>query len=196
MQVVDRDTRRGVESDIELVDTQSTSKRVGPTDENGYFTLVSCIAGNRLRAIPKSQQYFAKAVECPPNGGIVFLQRILYFATLKTNAVTLEKLKKNGDAALGWSEISQRAPAEDKDAIKEAESKAYEQFGIAIGHTGVTTTFDPLQGKTVVTQEFRDAIKSYQKRSGIPVTGMLDYKTLSATAESPIGTYMFQRLDF
>lgn len=66
MQVIDRDTSRGILSDIQLLDAKDIVTRVGPTDEAGYFARVDCSQGNRIRAVPKSQDYWSSTLARRP----------------------------------------------------------------------------------------------------------------------------------
>ena len=194
IQVVDRDTRKGVPSDIELIDPKSAASRVGPTDASGYFDLkVRCGAGSRLRASPQSRQYFSGLLECPPVTSVLPVQNIGYIRTLRANADLLEKRDHNAEAALIYNELLKRLEVADAKQATQAQEKTYALFGKTLGHDE-PTRYDRLQGKLVITPEFKQAIEEFQKSKGLPATGVLDYATLEAAAEKPISVYLFERV--
>jgi hypothetical protein len=209
MQVVDADQKKlGVAAEVALVDAKSVPRSLGPTDDEGYFILnTACGQGSRLRATPKSQLYYGGMLDCPPSSlRSVPVIRKNYIKNLKTNASVLEQSGKTADAALVWNEITSRLliirsidPKAEADlpSIDAATAKTIQLFVKAMeqqkGQTiGQPIRYDSSQRKQVLTPEFVEQLKQYQKAEGVPVTGTVDYTTLAVQADKPISTYVFE----
>lgn len=193
MRVVDRDApERGVQSQIFLIDAKDVSTRIDPTDPAGYFSVTAkCDTGFQIRAVPQSENYYAKDIECATPENHVPVGRKKYILNLKANAKILEGTNQTWDAALIYNELGVRLASTDAAESQKAKLKAIQLVGRTVG-VDQATVYDPQQDKTVMTPELKAAVEAFQKSHGLDPTGVVDYRTLEIAAEKPISTYMYE----
>lgn len=193
MQVVDTDTKRGLESTIDLIDSKNENSRLTATDKDGYFLAPStCAPGSRMKATPASKSYFAKTVDCPVPSGLelVGLTRIKYIRNLTDNASVLEQNGITGDAALVYNELAIRLLGVDTAKASSARRKSFILAGESLG-VSTPLKFDAVQGRRVMSPELKQAVTILQRSKGLKTTGDLDFATLSAVSDVPLSNYLF-----
>lgn len=110
---------------------------------------------------------------------------------LVVNAEVAVKKQDYGLAALLYTETAQRFTDIDEiGAARNAEKESYSLVGRALG-VKPATTYDPVQGKWVMSKELRRALKEYQAIQNLPVSGQLDYRTLRRLAGGNVGQYLY-----
>jgi hypothetical protein len=73
---------------------------------------------------------------------------------------------------------------------RDAEQRSYE-LAADVLRVDEGTTYDPVQGKHVMTKGLVNAIREYQENQGLRVTGRLDYPTLQQLSGKNVSPYMY-----
>jgi len=166
---------------------------VGETNKQGELELsLVCPQGTRIEARPHSLEYtYSKKAFCKTS------------LKLKVDSIKVSKqLQKNLDMALlsknyAVATLIANELASFKNRTKSdisgqnAEMLAIVYAGLAFGVVDGGITFDPAQGKAVMTSKLQEKIRKYQRQIGIKETGRLDYKTVSTLAGVSSGTLRY-----
>ncbi len=199
---VSDDQKKGVKSEIFLLMGDGTDNRLGQTGEDGVFTFPGdCNPGERIEGRPISELYYPSRTECPVQGAVLLVTRKAYLRNLLENAERLANSGEHGKASLVYNEIAARAKGFDPELADRSAMKAYENFASELtskhGAQGIddAVMFDVEQNRYVISSELMAAITAFQARADLAPTGVLDYGTLSAAAETPINPYIFEQLD-
>jgi len=185
------DGGRGIKSDLYVIKGTGQEEFFDETDDTGVVhPNYSCESGWRIRAKPKDQAYFhSSAQKCLVKLMLrVTSRRVL--SNLQKNAEWARQNGEYGVAALVYNELSVRAAAFDSNLALKAETNAYEYAGRALG-VEEPTGFDPTQKRVVLSPEFIEKIRAYQKTNGLPDSGKLDNATLTSLANAPIGRFLY-----
>jgi hypothetical protein len=181
-------------------------------DKMGAFELEGeCAIGEVLRAEPDNiAAYYWNKLECPVQkfpARIVLTHRGLT-PSLLSQAKNAEDRTDYGTAALLYNEYRVRAATiettikpEDRQGVAlpdVEESKVYESFFKAIDGSSMSDHIaaadwmvsDPQQARKVLSSSAVEKVREYQRDRGIPVTGQIDYRTLSSAAKKDIWMYL------
>lgn len=115
--------------------------------------------------------------DCLPNKDqlVVKVTRKAFAQNLNWNAEIFEATGNLGNAALTYSEIATRLHRINPGKASVARNRAYSTFAAAI-KTPINVKvsgFDEKQGIVVLTDEFVNYLKEYQKKKNVPATGVL-----------------------
>jgi hypothetical protein len=80
----------------------------------------------------------------------------------------------------------------DVQEVAKAEEKTYDMFAKFLNVEGATS-YDPVQEKIVITPQFMDSIRHFQKKINVNATGIINYTTLQAAAEQQISKYLLKK---
>ena len=186
------DAGEGVECNLYKITAQGKLEMIGSTGNDGICEVeTECESGERIKVMPIGN-YLNTIVECI----VAFNQKIKVtkqplYANLETNLEYFIKTEDYAKTALILNELYSRSIEIDESVKWKDEGIIYEYFGKFL-EVENPTKFDPIQGKVVISPEFKKAIEEYQKKKELDVTGQLDYGTLASAAGSSIGEYIFR----
>lgn len=190
------DRATGVRSEV-FVEKNAQQHRQGETNNDGYILLTKgCKQGEIISATPISPLYYKGKTDCNPAAKQleVRVTKKAFVDILKWNATRLETAGDWAKAALVYNEIAGRVEPVNKTEAQESREKVYLLFAehVDVGRKLNVAVFDPLQEKKVMSPGFARKVEEFQFKMGIPVSGRIDYKTLSTAAGEDIGKYLFR----
>jgi len=168
----------------------------GHTNQKGIFVAKEeCQPNTYVIAKPKSFLYESGKLICDKaNEMVVKVTKTVIYTTLVKNRDTLTARGDYAGAALASNEIAARS-VDTKISSKES-ALTIKLMGkyLKLPAGAVTVLYDPQQNSEVATIELINAVKVFQNENNIPVSGSIDYKTLSEAAGREVGTIMFQEV--
>ena len=177
----------GVECEFHRVSPAGETRPIGATDEDGYYKgTIQCERGERVRVKPVGSLYYTREIRCPIREALIKIQSVTIVTGLKNDARDAEKKGEVGKAALLYNEVAARASYAEDQTGNKAERKVYELIGRAL-NVGKATQYDPSQKRHVASTELIEAVKEFQSKEGVGVSGKIDYATLKAAAGFDIG---------
>lgn len=183
MVIVHNDFGEAIKSEISILG--QINKTLGYTNANGILELKKkCEHGELIKAKPiYDPTYYNETVDCKPDKKKIPIKvtQKHFITNLDTNAERLGNKGQKGNAALAYTELAYRISSEDIQAAERARKRAYLAFADAINTPEdiEIIKYDKTQDSYVLTPKFVNYLKEYQKNKGVPVTGNLDFKTLS-----------------
>lgn len=188
----------GIKSNI-YVSLSNKDEAKGITDDSGTISIDSpCHTGEQIKACPVNPLYYEGLADCSPNQKplIVIVTKKAFAINLEWNAKEYETNERFGDAAIVYSEIAARYQKIEPEKANIAKKKVYEMFAEAIETPNdiKVLNYDKKQGMKVLTPEFVDYLKEYQKQKSIPVTGAIDFNTLSTQSDVSIGAVLSNKM--
>jgi hypothetical protein len=186
----------GIKSGV-FLNSVSIDNKQGSTDEHGEFELRrSCGDQDKIVADPDDPFYHVGDADCSKGSDPITIKvtRMEFAENLISNAQYFASSGKPAKAAFILTEYAERIEASDPQKAERAREKSLQLFGQYLKIGGrPTSTFDPEQGKNVMSPELEKALKKWQTQSGVLATGKLDYKTLSKAARADIYPYLVER---
>lgn len=174
---------------------ESVLNHIGNTDQNGFLkTNVGCTVGADVIAVPESVLYEDGSVRCDRSSDEIVVNiewKPLYTNLMRNREIFLLR-QEFGSAALVSNEIAARASGNMQTQRERVRAIEYLAKEINFPETERAVAFDPLQGREVATPTMVEMIKSFQRQKGLPITGDVDYRTLSTAAERDIGSAMYE----
>ena len=186
------DLGTAVQSKIFVVES-GDEKEKGETDPEGVMNLSDgCGSGVPVVAKPKDPNYYAGRSTCTDKPEVqVRVTRASFLANLKDNALYFERSGDFARAALLFSDVAARQ-AEAGFDNSEARAKVFSNMMLHFKLKPEVPTFD---GQHVMGDRLQGKILVFQKKERLPVTGRLDYDTLSAAAKADVSDFLFERVD-
>lgn len=188
------DNGRGVKSEIFKVTVNGNLDRLGETDVAGILIVkIECKIGERLKIEPIGK-YLNRFIECSNafKGKIKVTEQMVY-ANLVEN---LQHFEENNDWAkisLISNELYSRSLEQNSGDVWNKPETIYSNFASFLEVTD-PIVFDPSQDRFVISPKLNMAIKEFQAKKNLRITGNLDYMTLCTAAESTIGKYIFNKI--
>lgn len=191
------DAGAGIKS-VVFINSADPANRQGSTDEHGDFALQKeC---ELVVADPDDPFYTSGDAKCATDSDPIKVRvtRMEFAENLIWNAQRLESSGDSAKAALVFAEYADRMNATDPQRAYNARQKSLQLFGqfLGVSPNEPAFAFDPVQGKNVMSPEMASALQRYQARTGIKVTGVLDYKTLSTAAGEDIYPFLIERVQY
>ena len=196
---VQDDFGKGIKSNV-YVSLGNENEAKGITDDSGILLIEKpCLQGKQIKACPVNPLYYEGFADCRPNQNelVVKVTKKAFALNLKWNAENYEATGSLGSAALAYSEIATRLHKINPEEASVARNKVYSTFAGAI-KTPINvkvSDFDKKQGIVVLTIEFVNYLKEYQKEKGVPVTGTIDFKTLRTQSDISVGAVLSNKMD-
>jgi hypothetical protein len=176
-----------VKSVLHLLSEGDKPKRLGPNDQFGVYSVTQkWEQGNQIQVTPERPTYFPIIVEITGDDLDVPISEVPKGA-LRT-LITKGELLQSEDpawAALYFNEAVSRARKAGDKNTSTLEAGVYRNLGQALkahGHGPKETSvvFDLQQSKVVMSDEFVNSVKVFQRSKGLIVNGIADFQTLSA----------------
>lgn len=196
---VENDLGKGVKSMISISLGDSNEKK-WVTDDKGKLILKSpCRKGNQIKAFPFNRLYYEGSVDCSPKNShlIVKVTKKCYVVNLRWNAKVFEDNGNSGNAALAYLELAARYHSIDPFEASEFREKTYMNFSVAIDtpENIQVVHYDLLQKRKVLTKEFVEYLKTYQKKQGLRETGVIDFNTISTESNINVMKMLEQKIE-
>ena len=192
------DLGHGVPCEIYLEGQGGNRILLGETDAHGRFmTQQECHELFKVVAAPLQNEHLYAERPChrlrPDVTNTILVTKIEFLENLVENATLLRNQKQYADAALVCNEIYQRAKTARPNLAKIAQSKVFEDFAHSIDYSSALLAPDPKQGKFVMTGDYEDAVRGFQKEHGLEETGVIDFNTLRSQAKRGVFDYLTKR---
>jgi len=195
LRVMDKDVKnKGIECEIKIKRKNGKVEYVSYTNKDGYTQVkFQCDKLDKVIFIPKSD-YYSKTFNCPIMKKEIFLSSMTYQRNLISHAELNFSKGDYGSSALAFSDAAARLKEYDKNASITAGVKAYKAIGEVLG-VKESVVYDPLQNRQVLSPELGKAIKKFQQKKGLEVTGNLDFGTLRSVSKTELPAMMFSSPD-
>ncbi len=196
---VQDDFGKGIKSNV-FVSLGNEYEAKGITDDLWILLIKTpCLKGKQIKARPVNPLYYEGFADCLPNKDqlVVKVTKKAFAQNLNWNAKIFEATGNLGNAALTYSEIATRLHKINPGKASVARNKAYSTFAAAI-KTPINVKvsgFDEKQGIVVLTNEFVNYLKEYQKKKNVPATGAIDFKTLKTQSDLSVGAVLTNKMD-
>ena len=192
------DMGQAVPSQIFIEETQGHRVKLGETDGQGLFIVAPAYpASSKAVIAPVGAEHLLNELHGsklrPDSTNTVLLTRTEFMENLLANAALLHERERYEDAALVYNEIYQRARVPRPGIAQAAQAEVYKNFALYMGVEGELLTNDTSQGRFVMTENFEDAVRAYQKERGIDQTGVIDFKTLLQASKHRVFDYLTRR---
>jgi hypothetical protein len=178
---------RPVMATLNLLDAANKETFFADTDESGVAEPNKpCPVGTRVRIYPAVPRYLAPARYPPCLAEMrIPLRRAGVAIEMAKIADTAFKEGKFGRAAMVYSDAAYRLSTTDAVTAEKLEIKVYES--VAKKFEGIKFyDYDSEQNKTVLTTEGIGALRNFQTKNSLPVTGQLDFQTTQKLAAEPV----------
>ncbi len=178
---------RPVLAKLNLLDSENKETFFADTDERGIAEPNKvCPVGARIRTHPAVPRYlaYAKHPICASDMRIP-LRRAGVAIEMARIADGAFKEQNFGRAAMIYTDAAYRLSTTDAVAAAKLETKAYESAAKQLGSIGFSV-YDPEQKKNVLTTDGIDALRKFQMKNNLSITGRLDVQTTQTLAAEPV----------